>query len=70
MGTRNTLFGNDLNLRILPGVAIDVVAFTDDLRELVPALYVNMEFQLGFLLFQRGRKNNDRAFILGVGLAF
>lgn len=70
VGTTNSLFGNDLNLRLVPGLAMDVLAFTDSLRELVPALYVNMEFQMGFLLFQRGRKNNDQAFMLGVGVAF
>lgn len=70
VGTTNSLFGNDLNLRLVPGLAIDVLSFTDTLRELVPALYVNMEFSTGFLLFQRGGKNNDQAFMLGVGLAF
>lgn len=70
VGTTNSFFGNDLNLRVVPGLAIDVLAFTDTLRELVPAMYVNLEFQVGFLLLQRGRKNNDQAFMLGVGLAF
>lgn len=66
----NSFYGNDLNLRVVPGIAIDVLAFTDTLRELVPALYVNMEFQGGFLLLQRGQKNNDRAYMLGMALAF
>lgn len=70
VGDSHSLFGNDLNLRVNPGVAIDVLAFTDTLRELVPALYVNLEFQMGFLLLQRGRRNNDQAFMMGVGLAF
>jgi hypothetical protein len=70
VGDRNTIFGNDLNLRIMPGMTVDLLAFTDTLRELVPALYMSLEYQTGFLLFQRGTKNNDQAFMLGVGLAF
>lgn len=70
VGDENTIFGNDLNLRILPGASIDLLAFTDTLRELVPALYMNIEYQTGFLLFQRGRKNNDQAFMVGMGVAF
>ena len=70
VGDKTSMFGNDLNLRLIPGLAIDVLAFTDTLRELVPAFYINTEFQTGFLLLQRGRKNNDQAFLLGVSLAF
>lgn len=70
VGDRNSMFGNDLNLRLIPGLAIDVLAFTDTLRELVPALYINTEVQVGFLLFQRGRHRSDQAFLLGVSLAF
>jgi len=65
-----SVFGNDLNLRLVPGVAVDVLAFTDTLRELVPALYVTFEAHLGFLVLQEDRRNNDRAFLMGVGLAF
>lgn len=70
VGDKNSMFGNDLNLRLIPGLAIDVLAFTDTLRELVPALYINTEVQVGFLLFQRGRHRSDQAFMLGVSLAF
>lgn len=66
----NSFFGNDLNLRLIPGISIDLLTFTDTLRELVPALYLTLEAQGGSLLFQRGQKDNDRAFMLGVGLAF
>lgn len=65
-----SIFGNDLNLRLVPGVAVDVLAFTDTLRELVPALYVTLEAHLGFLVLQHDRRNTDRAFLMGVGLAF
>jgi hypothetical protein len=61
---------NSLNLHLNPGFAVDILAFTDSLRELVPALYVNVEFQMGFLLLEKKSKQNDRAAILGIGLAF
>lgn len=61
---------DNLNFRLNPGVSVDVLAFTDTLRGLVPALYVNFEFQLGFLILQDKRRNNDQAFIGGVSLAF
>lgn len=61
---------NSLNFRISPGVAIDVLAFAHTLKELVPALYVNIEFQVGYLLFESNRDRHDQAAVLGVGLAF
>jgi hypothetical protein len=62
--------GSSLNLRVTPGVAIDVLAFTKTLKELVPALYVNVEFQVGYLLLERSSKRHDQAMVLGLGLAF
>lgn len=70
VGEESSLLGNELNLRIIPGLAVDVLSFTDTLRELVPALYVNVEVQYGFLIFNAADTNNDLAYILGVGLAF
>lgn len=61
---------NELKLRVIPGLAVDVLAFTDTMRELVPALYIALEYQSGFLLFESGARRNDQAVIAGVCLAF
>jgi hypothetical protein len=37
---------------------------------LVKALYVNVEFQSGFLLFEKTRLRQDWAAVFGIGLAF
>ncbi|MDB5104085.1 MAG: hypothetical protein JWP91_1774 [Fibrobacteres bacterium] len=61
---------NALNLHINPGVSLDILAFTDTLRELVPAMYVYVEYQRGLLIFEKGDNKQDQATVLGVGLAF
>jgi hypothetical protein len=61
---------NALNLHINPGVSLDLLAFTETLRELVPALNVNVEYQAGFLIFEKSGHRQDRATVIGVGLAF
>ena len=61
---------NALNVHVNPGVAIDILAFASHLKELVPAMYVNIELQLGFLLLEENRQQYDRAVILGIALAF
>jgi hypothetical protein len=61
---------NALNLHINPGLALDLLTFTDTLRELVPALYVYVEYQGGFLIFERSGHRQDQAAVLGLGLAF
>ena len=61
---------NALNLHVSPGLALDVLALTDGLRELVPAFYINGEFQSGFLISQKSGRRADVAYVLGVGLAF
>jgi hypothetical protein len=61
---------NALNIHLNPGLALDVLAFTDALRELVPAFYVYIEFQRGLLIFEEENKSEDQAGVLGIGLAF
>jgi hypothetical protein len=61
---------NALNIHINPGLALDILAFTDTLRELVPAFYIYVELQRGFLIFEKGNKTDDQAGVMGVGLAF
>ena len=61
---------NALNLHVSPGLALDVLSLTDDLRDLVPAFYINAEFQSGFLISQKSGQRADVAYVLGVGLAF
>ena len=61
---------NSLNIHVNPGLALNILAFTDHLRNLVPAMYVNVEFQAGFLLLEKNRHRNDQAAVLGIGFAF
>lgn len=61
---------NALNLHVNPGIAIDLLAFTGSLKELVPALYVLVEYQRGFLIFEKGDSKQDHAAVFGFGLAF
>ncbi|MDB5049304.1 MAG: hypothetical protein JWO30_2375 [Fibrobacteres bacterium] len=61
---------NALNLHINPGLAIDILAFTETLRDLIPAMFVNIEFQSGFLIFEKSGHRQDQAGVLGIGLAF
>lgn len=70
VGEENSLFGNNLNIHLLPGLAFDILAFSDHLRELVPALYITLEYQSGFLLFERGQHRREEAGIGGISLAF
>lgn len=59
-----------LDVHINPGLAIDILAFSENFRELVKALYVNVEFQSGFLLFEKTHFRQDWAAVFGIGLAF
>ena len=61
---------NSLNMHLSPGLALDVLAFTDSLQELVPAFYVYVESQMGFLLSDASGSRRDFAYVIGVGLAF
>lgn len=61
---------NALNIHLNPGLAVDLLAFTDNLRELVPALYFYVEFQRGILIFEKKSKREDQAGVMGFGLAF
>lgn len=61
---------NALNIHVNPGLAVDLLAFTDNLRELVPALYFYVEFQRGILIFEKKNKREDQAGVMGFGLAF
>ncbi|HKP95511.1 MAG TPA: hypothetical protein VJ385_07125 [Fibrobacteria bacterium] len=63
-------WSNALNIHVNPGLALDVLAFTDAMRELVPALFVNVEVQSGFLIFEKRGKRQDRNWVLGLSLAF
>ncbi len=59
-----------LNIRLMPGFAVDLLTFADEMREVVPALYVFVEYQAGYLtLEQRGRRQ-DWSLVAGLGLAF
>ncbi len=70
VGVEGRANNNSLNINVNPGIAIDILTFTNSLRKLVPALYVNIEYQVGFLLLEKNRHRNDQAEILGLGLAF
>lgn len=61
---------NALNIHVNPGLALDVLAFTDTMRELVPAFYIYVEFQRGILIFEKENKREDQAGVIGIGLAF
>lgn len=61
---------NTLNLHFNPGLAVDILSFTQSLRKLVKALYVIAELQDGTLLNERYTHNRDRSIIVGVNLAF
>lgn len=61
---------NSLNMRVAPGVALDVLSLTPSLRELVPAMYVYAESQMGFLLSDASGSRREVAYVMGVGLAF
>jgi hypothetical protein len=61
---------NALNIHVNPGLALDLLAFTDSLHELVPALYFYIEFQRGILIFEKKDKREDQAGVMGLGLAF
>lgn len=61
---------NALNLHLNPGLSLDILSFTDTLRELVPAFYLNVEFQFGFLIFEKSGHRQDQTAVMGIGLAF
>jgi hypothetical protein len=61
---------NALNLHVNPGLAVDIMAFSNSLRKVVSAMYVSFEVQSGFLIFEKSNKRQDRAGVLGIGLAF
>lgn len=61
---------NGLNLHVNPGLALDLLAFSEGLRNLVPAMFVNIEFQSGFLIFEKNGHKLDQSGVLGVSLAF
>lgn len=61
---------NALNQHISPGIAVDILSFADGLGELVSALYVNVELQFGFLIFERSGHREDQAAVIGLSLAF
>jgi hypothetical protein len=61
---------NALNLHVNPGIALDLLAFTGTLKELVPAFYLYLEYQSGFLIFEKSDLKQDHATVIGVGLAF
>jgi hypothetical protein len=61
---------NSLNFHLNPGLAIDILAFSETLHELVSAMYFNVEMQQGFLLLEKKGRRSDRATIFGVSLAF
>ncbi len=59
-----------VNLRVLPGIAVDLLAFADEMRGIVPALYLFMEYQAGFLPLEKRGERQDRSVVVGIGLAF
>jgi hypothetical protein len=61
---------NALNLHLNPGLSLDILSFTDTLRELVPAFYLYVEFQFGFLIFEKTGHREDQTAVMGLGLAF
>jgi len=61
---------NALNHHINPGLAVDILAFSKTMKELVPAFFVNVEFQFGLLIFEKERYRSDRTGVIGVGFAF
>jgi hypothetical protein len=61
---------NALNLHINPGISVDILAFTDSLRDLVSGMYISAELQGGLLIFEKANRRQDQAAVLGIGLAF
>lgn len=61
---------NALSLHVSPGISLDLLALTDSLSQLVPAFYVYVEYQSGFLISQKSGQRQDQAYVMGVGLAF
>ncbi len=71
IGGRDSLSKDfSLDIHVNPGVAIDILAFSENLRELVQALYFHIDFQSGFLLFEKTHYRQDWAIVGGFGLAF
>jgi hypothetical protein len=70
VGEEGSFLGNNLNLHLLPGLAVDLLAFSDRMRQLVPALYFMAEYQSGFLLFEQGGHRHEQAGVCGISLAF
>ncbi len=71
LGGRDSLSKDfSLDIHVNPGVAIDILAFSENLRELVQALYFHIDFQSGFLLFEKTHYRQDWAIVGGFGLAF
>lgn len=61
---------NALNHHFNPGLALDILAFSDTMKHIVPAFFVNVEFQFGLLIFEKRRYRTDRTGVIGVGFAF
>ncbi len=59
-----------VNMRTLPGVAVDLLALFPPLRETVKAFYLFNEYQFGRLFLESGSHTRDFAWILGSNLAF
>lgn len=62
-------WSNALNLHLNPGLSFDLLAYADSWRDLVPALYVNIEFQSGYLIFEKSGHRLDQAGVLGLSLS-
>ena len=61
--------GGSLNFHTLPGLAVDVLAFTPSLKKKVRALDVFVELQFGRLVLQN-KSSQDFAWITGGSLVF
>jgi hypothetical protein len=61
---------NSMNLHVFPGISWDILSLAGSLRALVPAFYVHVETQVGFLLSEATGPKSDIAYIGGLGLAF
>lgn len=70
VGTEESDQGGALNFRTLPGVAVDLLQFSESLRESVRAFYLTTEWQFGRLILEKQSFREDFAWIFGFSLAF
>lgn len=61
---------SSMNLHLYPGLSWDILSLAGSLRALVPAFYLHVESQIGYLLSEATGPKSDIAYMGGLGLAF